>query len=102
MPAHCKGRLSTGMQKVIVVSKTHLDLGFTDYAEHIYHKYLDEFIPNAVSIANELNADGSKRFVWTTGSWLLKEALKNGSEQRPAQRQYCTACHAIYNAHRTA
>lgn len=81
MPAHCKGRLSTGMQKVIVVSKTHLDLGFTDYAEHIYHKYLDEFIPNAVSIANELNADGSKRFVWTTGSWLLKEALKNGSEQ---------------------
>ena len=69
------------MQKVIVVSKTHLDLGFTDYAEHIYHKYLDEFIPNAVSIANELNADGSKRFVWTTGSWLLKEALKNGSEQ---------------------
>ena len=55
MPAHCKGRLSTGMQKVIVVSKTHLDLGFTDYAEHIYHKYLDEFIPNAVSIANELN-----------------------------------------------
>ena len=97
------------MQKVIVVSKTHLDLGFTDYAEHIYHKYLDEFIPNAVSIANELNADGSKRFVWTTGSWLLKEALKNGKRAkpaspsaRPAQRQYCTACHAIYNAHRTA
>lgn len=27
------------MQKVIVVSKTHLDLGFTDYAEHIYKKY---------------------------------------------------------------
>ena len=27
MPAHCKGRLSTGMQKVIVVSKTHLIWG---------------------------------------------------------------------------
>ena len=67
----CKGRLGIRMQKVIVVSKTHLDLGFTDYAEHIYKKYLDEFIPSAVAIANELNADGTKRFVWTTGSWLL-------------------------------
>lgn len=74
-------RLGIRMQKVIVVSKTHLDLGFTDYAEEIRQKYLNEFIPNAVSIANELNADGIKRFVWTTGSWLIKEALENGSEQ---------------------
>ena len=90
----CKGRLGIRMQKVIVVSKTHLDLGFTDYAEHIYKKYLDEFIPSAVAIANELNADGTKRFVWTTGSWLLKEALQNGSEQnRQALRlQHTQSC----------
>lgn len=68
------------MKKVIVVSKTHLDLGFTDYAEKVRQKYLNEFIPKAVSIANALNADGTKRFVWTTGSWLLREALENASE----------------------
>lgn len=68
------------MKKVIVVSKTHLDLGFTDYAENIRQKYLSEFIPNAVAIANELNADGVKRFVWTTGSWLIREALENADE----------------------
>ena len=28
------------MKKVIVVSKTHLDLGFTDYAENIKEKYI--------------------------------------------------------------
>lgn len=72
------------MKKVIVVSKTHLDLGFTDYAEKVRQKYLNEFIPKAVSIANALNADGTKRFVWTTGSWLLREALENASEENKA------------------
>lgn len=72
------------MKKVIVVSKTHLDLGFTDYAENVRQKYLNEFIPKAVSIANALNADGTKRFVWTTGSWLLREALENASEENKA------------------
>lgn len=76
------------MKKVIVVSKTHLDLGFTDYAENIRQTYLNEFIPKAAAIAGELNAGGAKRFVWTTGSWLIKEALENGSaENRQALLQ---------------
>lgn len=63
------------MKKVIVVSKTHLDLGFTDYGEAIKQKYIDTFIPNAIELAQKVNTEGKKRFVWTTGSWILKEAL---------------------------
>lgn len=63
------------MKKVIVVSKTHLDLGFTDYAENIKQKYIDTFIPEAIDLAEKVNKDGKKYFVWTTGSWILKEAL---------------------------
>ena len=63
------------MKKVIVVSKTHLDLGFTDYAENIRQKYIDKFIPEAIELAEKVNKDGKKYFVWTTGSWILKEAL---------------------------
>lgn len=69
------------MKKVIVVSKTHLDLGFTDYAENIRQKYLDTFIPDAIDLAEKVNKDGKKYFVWTTGSWILKEAL-NETEKR--------------------
>lgn len=69
------------MKKVIVVSKTHLDLGFTDYAENIRKKYIDEFIPNAVKTAKSVNTDDCKKFVWTTGSWILKEALHYGSDE---------------------
>lgn len=63
------------MKKVFVVSKTHLDLGFTDYAENIRQKYLNSFIPDAVSLAGRVNTPDKKYFVWTTGSWLLKEML---------------------------
>lgn len=63
------------MKKVFIVSKTHLDLGFTDYAENIRQKYLNSFIPDAISLAEQVNTSDKKYFVWTTGSWLLKEML---------------------------
>lgn len=68
------------MKKVIVVSKTHLDIGFTDFAENIKNKYITDFIPSAISLANKVNKNGEKNFVWTTGSWILREALKYSDE----------------------
>ena len=55
------------MKKIHVVSKTHLDLGFTDYAENIRRKYIDEYIPSAALLAEKVNTKDSKRFIWTTG-----------------------------------
>lgn len=68
------------MKKVFVVSKTHLDLGFTDYAENIKQKYLNSFIPEAISLAEHVNTPDKKYFVWTTGSWLLKEMIVNADD----------------------
>lgn len=70
------------MKKVYVVSKTHLDLGFTDYAETIRRKYIDEFIPSAAALAEEVNTNDRKRFIWTTGSWILKEALDSSDGEK--------------------
>ena len=72
------------MKKVFVVSKTHLDLGFTDYAENIRRKYIEEFIPQAISLANTVNTAERKSFIWTTGSWILKEALAYATETQKA------------------
>lgn len=69
------------MKKVIVVSKTHLDLGFTDFAENIRKKYVGEFIPQAIELAQKVNKE-KKNFVWTTGSWIIKEALHQPDEKR--------------------
>ena len=75
------------MKKVFVVSKTHLDLGFTDYAENIRKKYIDMFIPGAIDLSRQVNTAEKKSFIWTTGSWILKEALENGT---PEQKESLT------------
>ena len=68
------------IKKVIVVHKTHLDIGFTDSAQNVMHKYLETFIPGAVKTARECNRDGKRNFVWTVGSYLIERYLKEGSD----------------------
>ena len=57
------------IKKVIVLFKTHLDIGFTDFSENVVNKYMNEFIPNALRVSNEIDKlDCGAKFVWTTGS----------------------------------
>lgn len=85
------------MKKVIIVSKTHLDLGFTDYAENVLKKYMENYIPNAIKTANSVNTATDKKFVWTTGSWLLHKALQNDKDNlvRDALKNGNIAPHAL-------
>ena len=63
------------MKKVNVIYKTHLDLGFTDLASNIMEKYFNVFIIKAIELADKVNNDTRKEFIWTTGSWLLYHFL---------------------------
>lgn len=74
------------MKKVHLVFKTHLDLGFTDLAARVVQGYLIEYFPRALQTAARLRQrGGSERLVWTTGSWLIWEALRVGSPQLQAR-----------------
>lgn len=65
------------VRKILVLFKTHLDIGFTDFAANVKNQYLEEYIPNSVKVAKELReAGGASRLIWTTGSWLIDEYLK--------------------------
>ncbi|MEZ5177091.1 MAG: DUF5054 domain-containing protein [Acidimicrobiales bacterium] len=62
-----------------VVAKSHLDLGFTGLAAEVRDRYLDGYFPAAMATAEELRAAGGpERLVWTTGSWILQQALDAG------------------------
>lgn len=60
---------------VLVIFKTHLDVGFTNYAENVIDNYLNSFIPNAIKVGYELK-DTDTPFIWTVGSWMIWKALK--------------------------
>jgi hypothetical protein len=70
----------SNIKNVHVVFKTHLDIGFTDLAEKVIEQYMNQFIPNAIELAEKLEKQGSNvQFIWTTGSWLIQEYLKRTS-----------------------
>lgn len=69
------------MKKILVIFKTHLDVGFTDFASEVVKKYNEDYIPRAIRVARELAARGCKEgFTWTTGSWLIYQYLEQADE----------------------
>ncbi len=65
------------IKKVHLIFKTHLDVGFTNLAAKVIKTYMEEFIPGALSLSENLrNKHQTDRFVWTTGSWLIYEFLE--------------------------
>lgn len=71
-------------KEILIIFKTHLDVGFTDYAETVVSRYLNEYIPQAINVGYELK-DTNTPFKWTVGSWLIKMALENDSSGKVDQ-----------------
>lgn len=64
-------------QSIHVIFKTHLDVGYTDYAAVVLDNYFKNYIPAAIRVAKELRESGrEERFIWTTGSFLIYEFLE--------------------------
>ena len=83
---HSETDTRTDIQRVFVVFKTHLDVGFTDLSSVVTDRYIHDFIPKALDVADRLRADGSDdRYVWTTGSWLVWEYLQTASPAEVAR-----------------
>lgn len=68
------------MKKILVLFKTHLDVGFTDLSGRVVEQYNNNYIPQAIRVAKELAARGCREgFVWTTGSWLIDQYRRQAS-----------------------
>lgn len=66
------------IKKVHIVSMTHLDVGFTNFAANVCSLYFNHHLPNAAILAEELRLyPGNARFVFTTHPWILLEFFDN-------------------------
>ncbi|WP_139996477.1 DUF5054 domain-containing protein [Paenibacillus paridis] len=78
----------TSIERVHVVFKTHLDIGFTHLAQHVAKQYREEYIPKAIELAEKLEAEGGReRFIWTTGSWLIRHYLNHATKEQKARME---------------
>jgi hypothetical protein len=81
--------MRTDIDVVHVIFKTHLDIGFTDYARNVIDRYMTGFIPDALTLAHTMRTQHpDEPFSWTVGSWLVYEYLERAT---PAQRQQMEA-----------
>lgn len=68
------------MKKIIVVFKTHLDIGFTDLAEKVTANYLCSYLQGAMGVARQMRGE-QEGFIWTTGSWLIEKFLEESPDR---------------------
>jgi hypothetical protein len=71
----------SSVKRVLVMFKCHFDAGFIDTQTAVVHKYFNQYFPAAIQIAASQNANGKRRYTWTTGSWLLYEYLAQASSE---------------------
>lgn len=65
---------------VYVVSKCHLDIGFTDIERNVLLTYFDDYLPRAMDLAATFrNSQGEERYVWTIASWMIYQYLEQAS-----------------------
>ncbi len=72
------------IKDVLIIFKTHLDIGFCDLGHKVVDRYLTEFIPNAIKRGYELQNTDTP-YIGTTGSWLLYQALKKDVDGKVAK-----------------
>jgi hypothetical protein len=66
------------INKVHVVSMTHLDVGYTNFAANVCSLYFNQHLPNAARLAQQLrDRAGEERFIFTSHAWLLLEFFDN-------------------------
>lgn len=65
-------------KKLLVLFKTHLDIGFTDFSENVVEHYLKYDIPKALCLARKLRGK-QERFIWIVGSWLISKYLEQAT-----------------------
>ena len=62
------------VKEVVVVFKTHYDIGYTDLVTNVLTRYRTTFVDNAMKIIEESQSlPPDRQFVWTIPGWPLLE-----------------------------
>lgn len=87
LPAgNTSGKSENQLKEVIIVYKTHFDIGYSALARDVIHSYRTKMVDDALS-AVEYNRTRprSEQFVWTIAGWPMKQMLWPG--QDPERRK---------------
>jgi len=72
------------VKEVIVVFKTHFDIGYTDWSDNVIYNYSTSMVTGALDIIDQSKQlPANQQFKWTVSGWPMKEML---SKSKPEVR----------------
>lgn len=67
---------TNNVKEVIVVFKTHFDIGYTDWSDNVRYNYANSMITSALNTVDKSkNLPKEQQFKWTVSGWPMKEIL---------------------------
>jgi hypothetical protein len=83
-----EGGSSPRVEQVVIVFKTHFDIGYTDMAVNVVQRYRTTMIDQALQVCDR-NRDlpAEQQFVWTIPGWPLTKILEDWKGQTTQRRQ---------------
>ena len=83
-----KPKQDTQVEEIIVVVKTHFDIGYTHRAKEIVQYYRTKMVDDAMRIMDKSKElPPEQQFVWTAPGWVMHKVLENWPEQTPERRR---------------
>ncbi len=77
---------NSSVKQVIVVFKTHFDIGYTDLVTNVLARYRTSFLDGALKLIDDSRQlPPERQFVWTIPGWPLRQMLWPG--QTPERRE---------------
>lgn len=64
-------------EKIILVFKTHFDIGFTDLSSRVIDNYAKGMLEEVIETCKKTQDMGRLRYVWTMPAWPLMHIVKN-------------------------
>src|SRR5512137_361557 len=79
---------SAEVREVIVVFKTHFDIGYTDMASNVVRRYRTTMIDQALKVVDQ-NRDlpPQQQFAWTIPGWPMSKIAEDWEGQTPERKQ---------------
>jgi alpha-mannosidase len=76
------------VREVIVIIKTHFDIGYTHRVKEIVHHYRTAMIDKAMNIMDAGNdLPPEQQFAWTGPGWVMSKVLEDWEGQTPERRK---------------
>ncbi|NEW81554.1 MAG: hypothetical protein GZ094_04210 [Mariniphaga sp.] len=70
------------VKEVIVVFKTHFDIGYTDWSDNVIYNYSTSMVTGALDIIDQSKQlPSNQQFKWTVSGWPMKEMLSKSKPE---------------------